>query len=156
MRPAAILIWFICSQSYAVDMTPQYRQVQETVTPQKQKAEGYVFDITVNNIEQLDALLNRADELRSEFQPDQYGRIKLVLHGLELNMFRKKNYSKYMDTVDKARKLDSLNLIDIKACQTVMKNLQIKQTELPDFIEQIPLAPVEIERLIKQQGYTRL
>ena len=61
-----------------------------------------------------------------------------------------------MGIVERARSLDQQNLVDIKACQTVMENLQIEQSELPDFIEQVPLAPVEIDRLQKQKGYTRL
>ena len=117
---------------------------------------GYVFDITVQNVEQLDAILNRADRLRGQFSPDQHGRIALVLHGQELQLFRKRNYDQYMSIVERARSLDQQNLVDIKACQTVMENLQIEQSELPDFIEQVPLAPVEIDRLQRQKGYTRL
>ena len=87
---------------------------------------GYVFDITVQNVEQLDAILNRADRLRGQFSPDQHGRIALVLHGQELQLFRKRNYEQYMGIVERARSLDQQNLVDIKACQTVMENLQIE------------------------------
>lgn len=152
MRPALFLVGLICYQAYADDLIPRYSEnAQNAAIPP-----GYVFDITVQNIQQLDALLNRADKLKGQFSPDQHGRIALVLHGKELNIFRKKNYSRNMDIVNKARLLDSQNLIDIKACQTVMRNLQIDQTELHDFIEQVPLAPVEIERLEMEKGYTRL
>ena len=120
------------------------------------KPAGYVFDITVNNIDQLSAVLNRADKLQSQFSPQDRGRIALVLHGEELNLFRKKNYSKFMSIVDQARQLDSQHLVDIKACKTMMNYMQIEQSELPDFIEQVPLAPAEIERLVLEQGYTRL
>ena len=132
--------------------------VDESINRQNQPrpAPGYVFDITVQNVEQLDAILDRADQLRGQFSPDQHGRIALVLHGRELELFRKRNYQQYMGIVEKARSLDQQNLVDIKACQTVMQNLQIEMSELPDFIEQVPLAPVEIERLQEQQGYTRL
>ncbi len=117
---------------------------------------GYVFDITVQNIQQLDAILNRADQLRGQFSPHQHGKIALVLHGEELNLFRKKNYQQFMQIVDRARLLDQQDLVDIKACQTVMRSLHIEQSELPDFIEQVPFAPLEIERLELQKGYTRL
>ena len=120
------------------------------------KPAGYVFDITVNNIDQLSAVLNRADKLQSQFSPQDRGRIALVLHGEELNLFRKKNYSQFMSIVDKARQLDSQHLVDIKACKTMMNIMQIEQSELPDFIEQVPLAPAEIERLVQERGYTRL
>ena len=117
---------------------------------------GYVFDITVQNVEQLDAILNRADQLKGQFTRNDFGRIELVLHGMELNLFRKKNYDKYMSIVEKARALDEQNLVDIKACQTVMQSLMIDQSELPDFIEQIPYAPAEIDRLEIEKRFTRL
>jgi intracellular sulfur oxidation DsrE/DsrF family protein len=117
---------------------------------------GYVFDITVQNVEQLDAILDRADKLKGQYSPNDFGRIELVLHGMELNLFRKKNYKKYMSIVDKARALDEQNLVDIKACQTVMQSLMIDQSELPDFIEQIPYAPAEIDRLEFEKSFTRL
>jgi len=159
MRLILILAVLISTQVLAVDQPAQFQFAVDKINSSNQKNQspvGYVFDITVQNMEQLDALLNRADKLKGQFRPNEYGRIALVLHGKELNLFRKKNYSKFMDIVDKARLLDQNNLIDIKACQTVMRNLQIDQSELPDFIEQVPLAPVEIERLQQQKGFTRL
>ena len=110
----------------------------------------------MQNVEQLDAILNRADQLKGQFSPNDFGRIELILHGMELNLFRKKNYQKYMRIVEKARALDQQNLVDIKACQTVMQSLMIDQSELPDFIEQIPYAPAEIEQLEIKKKFTRL
>ncbi len=124
--------------------------------PDEEKPNGYVFDITVQNVEQLDAILDRADKLKGQFSPNDYGRIELILHGRELNLFRKKNYKKYMSLVDKARALDQQKLFDIKACKTIMQSLRIKQSELPDFIEQIPYAPAEIDRLEFEKGFTRM
>ncbi|MFA9420722.1 MAG: hypothetical protein ACERLB_11275, partial [Gammaproteobacteria bacterium] len=117
---------------------------------------GYVFGVTVNTVEQLDVILNRADSLRGLFDPDQHGRIAIVLHGNELQLFQKENYAANMSIVNKARQLDQENIIDIKACQTMMRVLEIEQSELPDFIEQVPLAPVEIRRLQVEHGFTKL
>lgn len=159
MRLAIILSLLICTHTYAIGQPAQVRLAVDSLNSenrQNQPASGYVFDITVQNIEQLDAVLNRANKLKEQFSADQYGRIALVLHGQELKMFRKKNYSKFMSIVDKARQLDQQNLIDIKACQTMMQNLHIEQSELPGFIEQVPLAPVEINRLERKKGYSRL
>ena len=152
------LLLFYSGQLLAVEQGRHLLLVDENIIEQNQArpVPGYVFDITVQNVEQLDAILDRADQLRGQFSPDQHGRIALVLHGRELELFRKRNYQQYMGIVEKARSLDQQNLVDIKACQTVMQNLQIEMSELPDFIEQVPLAPVEIERLQEQQGYTRL
>jgi intracellular sulfur oxidation DsrE/DsrF family protein len=117
---------------------------------------GYVFGVTVNTVEQLDVILDRADSLRELFDPDQHGRIAIVLHGNELHLFQKENYAANRSIVDKARQLDQENIIDIKACQTMMRVLEIEQSELPDFIEQVPLAPVEIRRLQIEHGFTKL
>jgi intracellular sulfur oxidation DsrE/DsrF family protein len=117
--------------------------------------EGYVFSVTVNTAQQLDVVLSRAEDLRALFDPRQHSRIAIVLHGAELQLFEKRNYSSNQSVVERARALDQDNIIDIKACQTMMRTLHIEQNELPSFIEQVPYAPTEIKRL-QQQGFTRL
>ncbi|MDH3761347.1 MAG: DsrE family protein [Gammaproteobacteria bacterium] len=117
---------------------------------------GYVFSVTVSSQQQLDVVLNRAEDLRELFNPDEHGKIAIVLHGDELQLFQKDNYSSNQSVVDRARLLDQDNIIDIKACQTMMRTLEIEQNELPSFIEQVPFAPAEIERLQEEEGFTRL
>ena len=129
---------------------------QPSKTPLEAKAPGYVFDVTVNSAQELNVILNRADSLRKLFDPDQHGRIASVLHGDELQLFQKENYSANQSIVERARLLDEAMVIDIKACQTMMRSLKIEPGELPEFIEQVPFAPAEIERLNKDYGFTRL
>lgn len=117
---------------------------------------GYVFSVTVNSPQQLDVVLSRAEDLRALFDPEEHSKIAIVLHGVELQMFQKRNYPNNQSTVERARLLDEGNIIDIKACQTMMRVLNIEQSELPSFIEQVPYAPAEIERLEREQGFTRL
>jgi intracellular sulfur oxidation DsrE/DsrF family protein len=117
---------------------------------------GYVFSVTVTSAQQLEVVLNRAEDLRELFDPAEHSRIAIVLHGEELNLFQEQNYSSNQSVVDRARLLDQDNIIDIKACQTMMRILEIEQSELPSFIEQIPFAPAEIERLQREEGFTRL
>ena len=117
---------------------------------------GYVFSVTVNSPQQLDVVLERAEDLRELFNPDEHGKIAIVLHGNELQLFQKNGRSLNQSVVERARLLDEDNIIDIKACQTMMRTLEIEQSELPSFIEQVPFAPAEIERLQKEQDFTRL
>jgi len=117
---------------------------------------GYVFSVTVSSSQQLDVVLDRAEDLRALFNPDEHGKIAIVLHGDELQLFQKNNYALNQSTVERARLLDRDNIIDIKACQTMMRALDIEQNELPSFIEQVPFAPAEIERLQSEEGFTRL
>ena len=120
------------------------------------KPPGYVFSVTVSSPQQLDVVLNRAEDLRELFNPDEHGRIAIVLHGNELQLFQKDSFSRNQSVIERARLLDQDNIIDIKACQTMMRTLEIEQSELPSFIEQVPFAPVEIERLQREEGFTRL
>jgi hypothetical protein len=120
------------------------------------KDEGYVFSVTVESAQQLDVVLDRAEELRELFNPDEHNKIAIVLHGDELQLFQKDNYTLNQSVVDRARLLDQDNIIDIKACQTMMRILEIEQSELPGFIEQVPFAPAEIERLQREENFTRL
>ncbi len=120
------------------------------------QTQGYVFSVTVSSSQQLDVVLDRAEDLRALFNPNEHGKIAIVLHGDELQLFQKNNYASNRSVVERARLLDQDNIIDIKACQTMMRVLDIEQNELPSFIEQVPFAPAEIERLQNQQGFTRL
>ena len=120
------------------------------------EAPGYVFSVTVNSPQQLDVVLSRAEDLRELFNPNEHSRIAIVLHGNELQLFRKGNYELNRSVVERARVLDQDQIIDIKACRTMMRALEIEQQELPGFIEQVPFAPAEIERLQLEQGFTRL
>ena len=73
-----------------------------------------------------------------------------------MQLFQKRNYSANRSVVDRARELDEDDIIDIKACQTMMRTLDIEQSELPSFIEQVPFGPAEIDRLQREEGFTRL
>jgi len=116
---------------------------------------GYVFGVTVTTAQELNVILNRADSLRKLFNPDQHSRIAIVLHGEELQLFQKNNYSANQSLVEKARLLDQAKIIDIKACQTMMRDLNIQQSELPAFIEQVPFGPDEVNRLDTEGSFTR-
>ncbi len=120
------------------------------------KEEGYVIDVTVQSAEELSVVLERAEDLRELFDPSQHGRIAIVLHGNELELFQKQNYQSNQSLVERARLLDEDDIIDIKACQSMMQALKIEQNELPAFIEQVPFAPHEIRRLEQELGFTKL
>ena len=151
---ALVIMTILSSAVYAIDEETSAFDKRtgqsQTLTPP-----GYVFGVTVSNAQQLDAVLDRADSLRNLFNPEQHSRIAIVLHGDELRLFQKVNYSTNQSIVDRARILDAAQIIDIKACQTMMRTLDIKQDELPGFIEQVPLGPAEIDRLNKELGFTR-
>lgn len=115
-----------------------------------------VFDVTLHKADDIVALLHRAERLsqRTAIGGDPAG-VALVLHGPEIEFFARKNYSEYKDIVDLAARLDANRVIDVKVCQTKMRELHLESEDMPPFVEQVPYGPDEVERL-RRQGYTYL
>ncbi len=112
-----------------------------------------VLDISVHSIEGLKVLFDRAEELAMRPQAQGEGAsVVLVLHGPEVEFFSIGNYEKYKDIVDQAARLDAFDVVDVKICQTMMGARGIDTGDIPSFIEQVPLGPGEVERLL-QEGY---
>lgn len=112
-----------------------------------------VLDISVHTIDELKVLLDRAEGLAMAPQPTgAAASVILVLHGPEVEFFAISNYEKYKDIVDQAARLDAFDVVDVRICQTMMEIKGIPRGDIPAFIEQVPLGPVEIERLAGE-GY---
>ena len=98
-------------------------------------------------------LFDRAEELAMRPQArGEEASVVLVLHGPEVEFFAISNYEKYKDIVDQAARLDAFDVVDVKICQSMMGAQGIERNDIPSFIEQVPLGPGEVERLV-QQGY---
>ncbi len=117
----------------------------------------YLFDVTNHTLDELQALLQRADEITQTRQPE-YDDIKiaLILHGPDIHLFTQQNYSKNKKLVDLAAKLDALNIIDMKVCETAMSSMGISRSNIPPFIESVPFSPAEINRLLNVENYISL
>jgi len=112
-----------------------------------------VLDISVHTLEGLRVLFDRAEELAMRPQAQgQDDSIVLVLHGPEVEFFSIRNYEKYKDIVDQAARLDAFDVVDVKICQTMMGQMGIDGDDIPAFIEQVPVGPGEVDRLV-QEGY---
>lgn len=125
----------------------------ESTLPDSDAPARAVLDISVHTIEGLRVLLDRAEELAMRPQaPGEEASVVLVLHGPEVEFFSIRNYEKYKDIVDQAARLDAFEVVDVKICQTMMDMQGIARDDIPSFIEQVPLGPGEVERLV-QEGY---
>lgn len=155
LRLLCLWLVFALPVSVYADGHGQIKGSQGASVPEA-RVSGYVFGVTVSSEQELDVILERADSLRGLFNPSQHGRIAIVLHGDELQLFQQNSESVNQSIIERARQLDEDQIIDIKACQTRMRTLNIEQNELPSFIEQVPFAPVEIERLKVERGFTQL
>jgi uncharacterized protein len=116
----------------------------------------YMFNVSLHTAEELRGMLARAEELAAQ-QPvlrSETG-IALVLHGPEIRLFTKQHYATNKALVDLAERLDKNGVIDITMCQTAMRELGVKETDVPPFITFVPYAPEEIKRL-QSEGFVYL
>lgn len=133
--------------------------VQVTESPQTQFTIGnksYLFDISNHNIEELEALLRRAQDV-TQLDSSNYGDLEIVmiLHGPDIDWFTQQNYERNLELVDLAAKLDAFDIIDMKVCETAMSARGVKREDIPSFIETVPYAPDEMQRLL-DEGYINL
>jgi hypothetical protein len=116
----------------------------------------YLFSVTLHTPEEIAGLLTRAEELAKTRHPDSRDSgIALVLHGPEIEIFAKRNYARFRETVDRAARLDAGRIVEMKICRTEMKRLGIGEEEIPGFIELVPYGPDEEKRL-RRNGYVYL
>ncbi|MGD8514389.1 MAG: DsrE family protein [Granulosicoccaceae bacterium] len=116
----------------------------------------YVVEVVLHSYVEIEELLDRAEALALQPRPaDVPAGIAIILHGPEIDLFAIRNYPKYRELVDKAARLDAYNIIDVKMCQTVMRKRGLRNEDVPGFIELVPYAPDEIEKL-QQQGYVKI
>ena len=116
----------------------------------------YFFDVSDHTAEELQALLMRIEEI-TEASPETFDKLEIVmiLHGPDIGLFTQSNYEQNQQLIDLAAKLDAFNVVDMKVCETAMNSLGVNPNEIPPFIESVPYAPAEIERL-QQEGYISL
>lgn len=113
----------------------------------------YLALIKHNTPMEVEKLFSRAAMLAQDVETlQQYEPIVFVLHGEEAHAFRQKNSMQYEKLVSLARQLEADNIIDIRVCETWMRMNGVEASELPDFIDTVPLGPAEETRL-RRQGY---
>lgn len=110
---------------------------------------SYLFDVSNHSIEELEALLGRAEEI-TQANSGEYDQLDIVmiLHGPDIEWFTRKNYERNKKLIELAARLDTYEIIDMKVCETAMSSHGVSRDEIPAFIESVPYAPDEIERLL--------
>jgi len=117
---------------------------------------NYLFDVSDHSMEELEALLKRVEAI-SEFESTLYDQLEIVmiLHGPDIEWFRQENYDQNRQLIELAKKLDNYDVVDMKVCKLTMEQRGVSRNELPAFIETVPFAPDEFNRLLGQ-GYINL
>ncbi len=130
-------------------ISPEFEAV-----PPLPSAPGYVARIGLDDPAQVEAALLRAESyylatgLDTRLPP-----LVLVLHGSEVGIFFRENYSRYKPVVDLAARLSAFGVVAIRVCKTRIKHLGLNENNLYPFVGTVPFGPAELERLTNSEGY---
>lgn len=109
--------------------------------------------VKLHTADELRALLARAEQIASgkdEYNTDEP--IALVLHGAEIEIFKRSNYRSNKELVDLAARLDAFNVVDLKVCRRWMGEHDLGLGDLPPFLDPVPFGGDEVKRL-QGDGY---
>lgn len=76
----------------------------------------------------------------------------IVLHGPEALPFIRRNYPANREIVDRAARLRAFERVELRMCETWMRSNGFDRDDLLPFVDTVPLAPAEVERL-ERDGY---
>lgn len=116
--------------------------------PKQQAPQRLQALVQLHTAEELRSLLARAEQIANG--SDEYNTkdpIALVLHGAEIEIFKRSNYRDNKELVDLAARLDAFNVVDLKVCRMWMGKNNLSEGDLPPFLEAIPFGGSEIQRL---------
>ena len=117
---------------------------------------SYLFNVTEHTLEELEALLERAEEVTMVQSPEyQDLEIVMVIHGPDIEWFTQQNYTDNQKLIDLAARLDAYDVIDMKVCEKTMEHHGVERKDIPKFIDSVPYAPIEIENRLRE-GYINL
>jgi uncharacterized protein len=131
-------------------------ETEQTTTKPEIENKSYLFDVSDHSIDELEALLIRAEEV-SQTHPADFDDLEIVmiLHGPDIDWFTQQNYEHNRELIDLAARLDAYEVIDMKVCDRTLQSRGVAKDDLPSFIESVPYAPIEIKQRL-QDGYINL
>ena len=115
-------------------------------------ADRTYLEVSPDGSDDLTALLGELEVSLASGLPVSTDPVVVVLHGSEAVSFTASGYHANRELVDRAARLDAYRLIDVRICETWMTDNGIERSEIPAFVEPVPYAPEEIERL-QAEGY---
>ncbi|MGI1672045.1 MAG: hypothetical protein K6L74_17205 [Neptuniibacter sp.] len=130
-----------------------YAEPQQSPADIPSNSPRYLALIKNNTASEVEMLFHRASMLADQVDNlNSYEPIVFVLHGEEAHAFRNQNMERYKRLLDLAEKLEKRNIIDIRICETWMRKNGVDRSELPGFVDTVPLGPAE-ERMLRRDGY---
>lgn len=115
---------------------------------------GYLARVNLNQPADVLAILKRAEDYFENFGSNgDAPPVVMVLHGPEIKMFDRRNYSQYHAAADLAAKLTAFHVIDVRICETRMAAEGINKADLLPFVGTVPFGPDEESRLLKDKDF---
>ena len=136
---------------YAVPSAIVYAQSD---APLSSNSGGYVARILNDSPEEVADALQRAEKLYLEGKlPQDANPIAIILHGPEVEIFFKDNYSEYKKIVDLAARLSAFGVVDVRVCETQTGIMGRSRSSIHSFIGTVAFGPTEVKRLLDQKSY---
>lgn len=125
----------------------------QTAAPQKATPQKLQALVQLHTADELRSLLARAEQIANgKAEYSTADPIALVLHGSEIEIFKRSNYRDNKELVDLAARLDAFNVVDLKVCTRWMGEHNLNEGDLPPFLEAVPFGGDEVIRL-DSEGY---
>lgn len=108
--------------------------------------------------ENRDDLVSLLDALEQKLASEGAGAdepVVIVLHGDEAFAFTRQEYLENRSLPDRTALLDAYDLIDVRMCETWMNDNGLSRADILPFIDLVPFAPEEIQRL-QAEGFQAL
>ena len=128
-------------------------QADSQFRPVNQESGKYVAKIELNTSSELYDLLNKAKQW-SDASGKIDAPVAFVLHGEEAKALLSESYADNRKLVDLAKELTAKKVVNLQVCRTWMLFNGVGTGDLLPFVETVPYAPSEIDRLISEQSYT--
>lgn len=150
---SSLLFLSVCAMFFAQSVRSDGEKPDLKYAVPQEGVAGYVARIELHTVEEIEQLLKRAEAyLENADAYPESDPIAVILHGPEVQLFNKLNYSKFKDIVGLAARLDALNVINVQVCEVQLLEEGLSISDLPHFVESVPYGPAEEERLLKK-GY---
>ena len=125
-----------------------------TVIETEYKPQKVVYDVSVNSIEKMTSVLDRASYLSKITGADPFdSSIILVLHGGEIDFFAIKNHQKYRDLMQRAQSLVQSEVLKIRMCRIAAQGHGYEPEDIQGFVKMVPMGDAEIIRLQNEENH---
>ena len=150
-----LLILLLLFGSYVLAEELKEEKAEFVYTPYTEQK--VVFDFYFDNPEKINSALFWIRSLLNPLLEEPYGLapefldIKVVIHGTEIAVLAKKNYTKYREAVERMRYYESLG-IEFRVCSLAAEDYGYAITDFHDFVKIVPSAITELAHW-QNQGY---